>query len=277
MAGAVTSLFAGVSIGNAAAAKDVPMDPDKEITELTKSEKQDLFSDAKSDSRIRAIRKKIMSEGLKPDKKSMVGYRTTFEDKEWKFIRIPFTQKGRNSLNLDDDGDTRKKGAIIWNTADEIDPHGYVTTTEVDYNADTDEVDSELRKAGVEIQSVETDPVVVEHRQFSASNAKTVKEESNSVAFPVARGRQVSTQGCACNSALANPLTACAPCGIPDTGCISDLASTYALEVVACGACVASAGWLTFSCASCLATLLEEDDLGFFCCPCDACDGWLIC
>jgi len=299
LAGTVASLYAGTSLTNVAAAEDVPNDPDKQTSELSHSAKQELLDEAQSDDVFRAIWKKLSSQGLEPERESLVGYQTSYEEREWKFIRVPFSVRGNDTLTLDEDGDTYETGGIIYNTAEEVDPHGYVTTREVDYGAEPQKVNEELREADVDIDSIDTVPVVITHTNYSADSVPTrtrgrdqsgerqarsssvspqsMDGESDSLAFPVARGGQVSTQGCECNSALANPLTACAPCGIPDGDCIGDLANVYAVEIVACGTCVGSSGWATPMCATCLATIIEEDEFGFFCCPCQACDSFIVC
>lgn len=300
MASAIGALFSGASLSNVAAAdatEDVPVDPEKSTSELSDSEKEELLNEAQSDDRFRAIWKKLRSEGLQPDSKSIVGYRTTFEDQEWEFIRMPFSVKDNDTLHLERNGDIYKSGGVIYNTLDEVSPHGYITTREVNYASESTEVKKELQEGGIDIDSIDTVPVVVAHTKYSADSLRTrgrsrsekeptqtstvsaqsVEKESNSLTFPVASGGQVSAQGCECNSALANPLTACAPCGIPDSDCIPELANVYAVEIATCGTCVASSGWITAACATCLATIYEEDEFGFFCCPCDACDSYIAC
>ncbi|WP_049928134.1 hypothetical protein [Halopiger goleimassiliensis] len=276
LAGVVASLFAGASITNVSAAETVSLDPDKETVELTAREKNRLVSDARSDERVNAMWQELVSRGLEPDLSSVTGYETNYQDREWQFVRIPFDARHSDSLDLEDDGDVAETGAIVWNTAAEIDPHGYVTTRTVDYDGDPTEVERELRERDVDLDSIDTVPVVIEHTKLWPDDAD-VRQETDSLTLPVEKNREVSTQGCDCNSLLANPLTLCAPCGIPDTDCIADLANVYSVEIVACGTCVGSSGWATPSCAVCVAEIIEEDDFGYFCCPCEACDGIIIC
>ncbi len=277
MTGVVASLLTGASIGSISAAETISADPEKEISELTKTEKQQLVKEARSDTRVQAIQREHVSRGLKPDSNSVVGYKTTYQDRELRFVRIPFSTNGSSSLRLSDDGDVSKTGSIIWNTAEEIDPYGYVTTYQVDYTATPDEIEQALRENGVSIDSIDTAPVVTDYTHIGTNGRTNVNTNSNSVTLPIATEREITAQGCECSSAFFNPITACAPCGVPDGECMNDLANVYALEIVACGSCVATSGWLTKACAACVATIIEENQLGFTCCPCRACDGIIIC
>lgn len=53
----------------------------------------------------------------------------------------------------------------------------------------------------------------------------------------------------------------------PDVGCIANLAEAYATEITLCGACLASSGWLTWKCASCIAAIIDGE-FGYACNPC---------
>lgn len=45
----------------------------------------------------------------------------------------------------------------------------------------------------------------------------------------------------------------------PDPGCIASLAEAYAEEIVACGFCVGTSGWLTAYCLVCAATIIDGE------------------
>ena len=53
----------------------------------------------------------------------------------------------------------------------------------------------------------------------------------------------------------------------PDLGCVASLAEAYATEIVACGACVASSGWITWKCAVCVAAIVDGE-YPYSCNPC---------
>lgn len=59
---------------------------------------------------------------------------------------------------------------------------------------------------------------------------------------------------------------------IVDTDCVTDIANAHAVEIVACGTCVGSSGWVTAACAACVAAIVEEDE-NALCCWCESCSG----
>ena len=127
-----------------------------------------------------------------------------------------------------------------------------------------------LRYDDTNISSLDTVPVKVTNTVIGPDE----HDKSDSSLFPVTEKQSgASTQNdCAYTALFGSPLTACAPCGTPDIYCISDLVNNYLLEIVACGACAVSRGWLTKECATCVATIVEEDNYDAFCCWCDAID-----
>lgn len=275
MLGAAASLIGASSMTTVSAEETADPDPDKETNKLSKTERRQLAAEARSDDRVIAMWKELTSQGFKPNLNSATGYKTTYKDREWRFVRIPFETKSGDALDLSHDGDSVKAGAIIWNTADEIEPHGYITSRTVNYEGDTTEVERNLREEGVNTDSMDTIPVTITQKPILPVDEGNVDQETLSRTIPIGIKDRPSVLGCECNSAFFNPLTNCAPCGIPDTGCVADLAEVYAVEIASCGTCVASTGWLISSCAVCVASIIEEDDFGFFCCPCEACDGWI--
>lgn len=240
----VATMFVGSGTAAAEREADVELDADKTITELDQQEEDRLVEKALGSDKPNATREQLRSHGLRPDQQNVSAYRSTYKGKKWRFVRVPFTSEESSRATLDSTT-PQYKGAVVWNTLDEISPYGYLTTKEV-------------------VRGGEVSPEV----------ERALENKSDSLVFPVTEKQSgASTQNdCACTALFGSPLTACAPCGTPDIDCISDLVNNYAVEIVTCGACAVSMGWLTKECATCVATIVEEDNYDAFCCWCDAID-----
>lgn len=272
LAAAVGTMLIGSSTATAERSPDVELDSNKTISELSEQEKSRLIKKALGSDELESARGQLRSHGLKPDLKNASAYRSTYEDEEWRFVRVPFTS-GESSRTALDSTPPQYRGAVVWNTLDKIEPYGYLTTKEVARDSEvSSEVERALEASGADMSSVDTVPVKITNTVMRPRK----RDETSSLVFPVAREQDgVSAQNsadCACTALLGSPLTACAPCGTPDIDCISDLVNNFALEIVACGSCAVSSGWLTTACATCVATIIEEDNYDAFCCWCDAID-----
>ncbi len=266
----VATMFVGSGTAAAERGMDVELDADKTITELDQQEEDRLVEKALGSDKLNSTREQLRSHGLRPDQQNVSAYRSTYKGKEWRFVRVPFTSEESSRATLDSTT-PQYKGAVVWNTLDEISPYGYLTTKEVVRGGEVSpEVERALENDDIDISSLDTVPVKVTNTVIGPDE----HDNSDSLVFPVTEEQSgVSTQNdCACTALFGSPLTACAPCGTPDIDCISDLVNNYAVEIVACGACAVSRGWLTKECATCVATILEEDNYDAFCCWCDAID-----
>lgn len=284
MAGLVGSIFFGATATSTVSAKevDVETDPDKTIRDLSKSELRSILRTAVANRDVGRIQEQLDSEGLDPDYSSVKAKRVTYKEEEWRWIRIPYTDSTDSSRN----GTFERKGAVVWNSYEKVEPYGYVTEQSVDRGAElSNDIVDALAETDIDVADFDTVPVTVEHRTFAVENGD-VSIDANSRTVPIATDREkiaaesdeVSTEdGCGCTAFAGNPLMACAPCSTIDTDCVSDIAQNYSVEIVACGACVGTGGWATWKCAACIAAVLESDGGDNLCCWYNSCSVPIVC
>ncbi|WP_455448496.1 hypothetical protein [Natrinema thermotolerans] len=289
LAGVAGSLLFGVNAASVVAAEDVdiPNEPETSVEKLDKQETRKILRPALADDDLKRIQSKLVSEGFIPDYGSTRGFRARYEEEEYRTLRITFESKrsqgkdASSGTRSDEQDPTKQVAGILWNEHEEVDPYGYITESRKDTSASVStDVEAAMSKVDTDLSSVETTPVTIEHTNV-LSEGTGVTTETNARTVPLATDvnselddDEISTQGigdCACTALLGNnPLTACAPCGTVDTGCVAQIANNHAVEIAACGTCVGSAGWVTASCAACVAAVIEQNSDGWhFCCWCD--------
>lgn len=276
MAGVIGSLLFGVNAAELMSAEnvDIDYDPDKTIEDLSPHEERTLVRKAERDQAIQQIEKELDSRGLEPTYDSLKAQRATYKDKEWRWVRIPYKRGPDES----DDELFERKGAVVWNSYEEMDPFGYVTDRTIDRSATpSKDIVKAIGQSNIDLESIDTVPVTTEHTQLTVRGQGLHKAVSSTTVPIVTDESQVSPiNSCTCTAIVGNPLTACAPCATIDEDCVIDIATNHSVEIVACGACVGSAGWLTWKCGACIAAILETGGSDL-CCWCNSCSIPILC
>jgi len=196
------------------------------VEEITGQKRDEFVNEILSDERVKKLLEKHKAT---PQTDKADVRRSTFKDKTYRILYVPVEMPKAAHESYLLYSERTDKPRLVRTTSEE----GLTATATSKRTIETDEVEDGVVKSRRD-DLTEEDANKISSLQASATG-------------------NISTQ-------------ASLPCLWPDTGCIQRMAEAYAEEVVVCGSCVASSGWLVPSCAACVAALIEE---GLnFCNPC---------